>query len=528
MISRRGVLMGLAGCAASGGTAGADDALEIHIDDVAAGTPINPFIFGSGESGRWDGNGQSVDYDLKVRPTIRRLGGNMFTSYNWVNNAANAGHDYQHSNGSFLLDDLSIPRRDWGNPAAVVEKFLSNSRLVGVPSLITLPIAGYVAADFDGPVDEKDSAPSRRFQPIDWSAPAKAVKGAVNIPSLVALLVSRHGGASAGGVRGYYLDNEPGLWTDTHPRIVTQKPTIRSMIVRSLRAAAAIKAIDPDAWVLGPTSWGAPEFVDFQKAPDWPDYQKYGSFIGAYLAAFRAESERVGKRLLDYLDVHWYAASSRGELYRSENPDISDALLDAPRSLDEPDFCEKSWVLDVLGCTKRDGIYFPILPSLRESIAKHFPGTGLAIGEYNYGGAGLHATGLAIADALGRFGRSGVAIATHWGSLDGSVGEGFRLYRMPDDRGDAFGGTNLAVSGAPNFALSLFAARSARGDIQLVAINKRPHEMRLKLTFASGRSLNIRHSLGFDEVRSACSPLDEAAPGGLVLPPLSARRYALR
>ena len=306
MISRRTLLTGSIGVAGLAGataliagdepaSAPAVERFEIRIDDAAPGTPISPYILGSCETGSLDGNGQSLLYDLKARPTIRRLGGNLLTAYNWQNNAANAGKDYRHANGPFLLASLDVDKSDWARPAAAVEGFLDHSRQLGVPSLLTLPLAGFVAADVDGPVEVAETAPSRRFLPVRWSAPEKAVKGAVNIPALVALLKARHGGAAHGGMRGYYLDNEPGLWTDTHPRIVSSPVTIKSLIERSLRAASAIKAVDPDAWVLGPASWGAPEFTDFQKAPDWPAYRQYGSFLGAYLAAFRANpSVRAG------------------------------------------------------------------------------------------------------------------------------------------------------------------------------------------------------------------------------------------
>ncbi|MBB4196423.1 hypothetical protein CCR94_02805 [Rhodoblastus sphagnicola] len=543
-LSRRAVVVGTLGVAGAGALGGllskaapSDPAprvngLAIRIDDLAPGTPISPYVYGASECGKWDGNGQSVLYDLKAHPTIRRLSGNMFTTYNWRNNAANAGRDWKHSNGSFLLDHLDIPREDWGKPAAVIEKFLDHSREVGVPSLVGAPIAGYVAADFDGAVEEKDRAPSRRFLPVDWSAPEKAVKGAVNIPQMIALLKARHGGAAKGGVRGYYLDNEPGLWFDTHPRIASKGLRIKTLIERSLRAAAAIKAIDPDAWVLGPTSFGATEFVDFINAPDWPDYRKYGSFLGAYLDAFRVESERRGLRLLDHMDVHWYATAKAGDIERSENPALSQTILDAPRSLDDPGFCEQSWVADALGCARPEGITLPILPSLRAVVDRHFPGTGLAIGEYNYGGAGLVATGLAIADALGRFGRSGLAIGAHWGSLDGFIGAGFKLFRMHNGVGESYGDANLPVSGASEGDVSVFAARSAgggrTGDVQVVALNKSERPVRLSLSLASGRPFEPLDALGFDASAPDCAPVDGLfTASALDLPPRSARRFRL-
>ena len=176
---------------------------------------------------------------------------------------------------------------------------------------------------------------------------------------------------------------------------------------------------------------------------------------------FASESEREGRRLLDALDLHWYPFSRRGDLFRTEDAELSGAILDAPRSFDEAGFCEDSWVADALGCRPREGLFLPLLPSLKAIVDDKYPGTGLSFGEFNFGGAGLLASGLAVADALGRFGRSGVSCATHWGSLAGFIGEAYRLYRQPDSDGERFGETALPVAGAgPD--LSFFAARSEK------------------------------------------------------------------
>ena len=543
MISRRALIAGLGGGGLSAGLLGlsltaksrtstpdGSDVAHVRIDDLAKGEPIDPFIYGSNEVGTMDGGAASVSFDCAAGVTVRRLGGNFLTGYNWRNNATNAGKDWKHENGAFLLGILGVEKKDWDRPAIVIDAFLANSRGAGAASLLTLPLSGQVAADLDGAVAPSEAAPSRRFLPVDWTGQPSAP--GVSIPALLAHLVRTYGGARSGGVRGYYLDNEPGLWTDTHPRMVTSPPTIKSLIDRSLRAAKAIKAADPDALVLGPTSWGAPEFADFSKAPDWSDFRSHGTFLAAYLDAFRRESERAGHRLLDRLDVHWYPFNRRGSLFRNENPELAQAALDAPRSLDEAGFCEDSWVADAFGCGPGAGVRLPILPFLRGVIAENFPQTGLSIGEYAYGGGGLLATGLAVADALGRFGRSGVSVANHWGALEGSIGEAYRLYRMKDSQGEFFGATSLPAAGADGFDLSLFAARSDSGALQLIALNKSPRPISFDLALASGRAPALADVLGFDEIHPDCGqrePADDASGGRLrlVAPPLSARRYRL-
>ncbi len=542
-ISRRALVAGICGGGVAAGGLGLMAArsnaappsgapvASVRIDDRAGGAPIDPFIFGSNEIGTLDGGPASVEYDRVAGVTVRRLGGNLMTAYNWRNNADNSGKDYQQANNAALLGFLGAPKEDWGRPGEVVDVFLANSRKVGASSLLTLPLAGFVAADFGGPVTPDQAAPSPRFVAVDWADHEDPARG-VNIPALLSQLVARYGGAASGGVRGYYLDNEPGLWTETHPRIVKSPPTIRSLIEKSLRAAAAIKRTDPDAWVLGPASWGAPEFLTFQNAPDWDDYKSHGTFLAAYLAAFRAESERVGRRLLDRLDVHWYPKARRGEIFGNNAPKIAAAVLDAPRALDEPGYCEDSWVGDLLGCGAGRGLRLPLLPALRAIVAENFPGVGLSIGEYNYGAPGQLSTGLALADALGRFGRSGVNVATHWGALAGYVGEAFRLYRMKDSGGRRFGATSLPVESDAGAPLALYAASDDDGLVNLVAINKSGRPIVFDLRLASGHSVALREALGFDEIRPQCRFLDEASddsgPGlRLVAAEFSARRYSL-
>jgi mannan endo-1,4-beta-mannosidase len=543
-ISRRALVAGLCGSGVAAGTLSLSvssmsqtppparpETAHVRIDDLARGEPIDPFVYGSNEIGTMDGGDPSIDFDARAGVSIRRLGGNLMTGYNWHNNATNAGKDFQHANGAFLPGVLGVAKERLGEPAVAVDAFLANSRRIGAQSLLTLPLAGYVAADMNGVVAPGETAPSPRFLPVDWS-PAHEKGRGVNIPALLAHLVEKHGGARAGGIRGYYLDNEPGLWAENHPRLTKGRTTIKSLIAASLRAAAAIKAADPDALVLGPASWGATGMMSLQDAPDWDEYKSHGSFLAAYLDAFRGESERAGHRLLDSLDVHWYPASRRGNLFRAENPAVSSALLDAPRSLDESGFCEDSWVANALGCSIGAGLHLPLLQSLRAIVAENFPQTRISVSEFNYGGAGLFASGLAVADVLGRFGRSGVSIAAHWGSLDGWIGEAYRLYRMKDASGEMFGATGLPVAGAGGFDLSLFAARSGAGALQLVALNKSARPISFDLALASGRAPVLGDTLGFDEIHAHCGMREqtsEASSGRLrlVAPPLSARRYRL-
>ncbi len=511
----------------------------VRIADGGTGTPISPLIYGSNEIGTMDGGEPSAQLDRAAGVTARRLGGNLMTTYNWVNNAANSGKDYHQANGPFLLDALGIDRPQWGKPARLIETMHETSLAMGAKSLVTVPLAGYVAADFDGPVPPEASAPSPRFVPTRWDPGAKAgdpvVPAVADIPQLLARLVARYGGAdSERGIHAYALDNEPGLWAETHPRVVTAKPTIRAFLERSLAAARAIKRADPAARVFGPVSWGASEMVSFQDAPDWNDYRQHGSFLAAYLDAFRTASEQDGIRLLDALDVHWYPYSNRGDLFRSEDPALAEALLQAPRSLTEAGFREDSWVVRALadGGSDRE-VGLPLLPSLRR-IADHvFPGTDLAVTEFNYGGAGQIASGLALADVLGRFGQQGVSFATHWGSLDGTLGDAYRLFRTTDATGRRFGDRShgLTVEGTPDVVAYASTFETGQPGLQLIVINKSEAMATVDLRFEAREEPDCLSVHGFDAANPGTTALTEIpihVDGGLqvLLPARSARRYS--
>lgn len=531
--TRRAFLAGgvavAAGAAVSKAIA-SDDVVTLRLAE-RAGEEISPLVFGSNEIGVMDHGLPSAVFDKRAGVTARRFGGDLTTTYNWVNNACNAGKNHNHANGDFLLDALQIPRSEWVRPAVVVETMHEASLDMAARSLVTLPLSPFVAADMDGEVPVAQTAPSRRFTPTRWTPGARAKdpidRAVCDLPHLVARLVEKYGDAkSARGIFAYALDNEPGLWTQNHPRIMPARMPIDEFVARSIAAARAIKSIDPSALVFGPASWGATAMVDFQNAPDWASHARYGSFLALYLDAFRRASEQDGTRLLDTLDVHWYPFSSRGALFRTDTESLDGARLDAPRSLDEAGFREDSWVARALKRGDEDRPGLPILPSLRRIIARNYPGTKLSVSEFNYGLGKRMPSALALADALGRYATNGVFMATHWGSLDHLLSESYRLYRAPDVVGGAFAGRVIALSHQAGGAISAFAAED-RSALRVIVLNRTSHELAVDLGV---QRRTFRHAQGFDMAQPAFgerieTPSPHESGVRLVLPALSARRY---
>ena len=112
---------------------------------------------------------------------------------------------------------------------------------------------------------------------------------------------------------------------------------------------------------------------------------------------------------------------------------------------------------------------------MRAWVDEYYPGTKLAMTEYNWG-ALAHINGaLAQAEVLGIFGREGLDLATLWAppAADQPGAFAFRIYRNYDGQGGRFGDTSVQAASTDAGKLSIFAAtRSTDGALTAVVINK--------------------------------------------------------
>ena len=151
--------------------------------------------------------------------------------------------------------------------------------------------------------------------------------------------------------------------------------------------------------------------------------------------------------------------------------DVAAARVQAPRSLWDPSYVETSWISQAAGVGA-----IRLVPRMREKIAAHYPGTRLAITEYNYGG-GEHISGaIAQADVLGIFGREQVFAATFWDLGTGSrfIDAAFAAYCNYDGALSRFGDTVVAAATSNHETTSVYASVDAGRDerMVIVAINK--------------------------------------------------------
>src|SRR5262249_41199390 len=141
----------------------------------------------------------------------------------------------------------------------------------------------------------------------------------------------------------YDLDNEPDLWSSTHPRIHPDPVTYQELIAKDLEYAEAIKAVAPAAKVFGFVSYGWAGYVNLPGAPAGNNRD----LIATWLAALAARAATTGKRVIDVLDLHWYPEAQGGGqriIVDDASAAVAAARVQAPRSLWDPSYTETSWI----------------------------------------------------------------------------------------------------------------------------------------------------------------------------------------
>ena len=458
---------------------------------------ISPFIYGM----NFATQGLAEQLDLPVD----RWGGNSTDNYNWVDGFHNTGEDYFHENIPDCWDEAHNYCGDAGSEDfRSYRAFVQKDRAVGARSLITLPAVGRVSRgdstrdhpltcaftageypaqqEFDfydpncGNGREPNGTPIVGDDPNEFSTTIDVGDYA---KAWVDDLVGRYGTASNGGVKFYELGNEPGLWHETHRAMHPARMDANELWTKSLDMALAVEAADPSAEVLGFSEWGWPNYFcsPYDGAPDTlcgpgsPDWVNHGSkpLVEWFLEQFADHDAVHGSRTLHYLDLHYYP---QGDY----SPPLS-----ITRALWDTSFHDPSWI--------DDEIY--LLRRMREWIADNYPGTKIALTEYNFEQSQTARTKvLAQADALGIFARERVGLATWWDlpQSNGRLFDAWRLYRNYNGKGAKFGGTWVRSSSTNQQKLAVYASQRGRDKaVTIVVINKTGSKLRSRLDLSNFR-----------------------------------------
>jgi hypothetical protein len=444
------------GAAAAPTTSKSPKTIRFTVDSSRDIHDISPYIYGN---------------NFGVPRPCNRIGGNRWTAYNWETNASNAGSDWHHQNDDFLSksSDPGAPVRE-----AVEAAAKNHSALI-----VTVPMAGYVSADknADGDVNQTPDYVHKRFfeslpkKPGSLSLKPDTSDRVVYQDEFVNW-VEKSARRDPQQVIFYDLDNEPDIWSETHKRIHPEKLTYAEIVQRTIDWASAIKDVKADALIFGPVNFGWSGYRSLQSAPDGNgrDFHRF------FLAQMKEAEQKHGRRLLDVLDVHWYPEAQSAQGVRITEKDNSPATVaarvQAPRSLWDPTYVEKSWITK----DSTNGEAIRLIPRLRTVIDDHYPGTKIAITEYNYGGADHISGAIAEADVLGVFGREGVFCANWWdlGGKQEFLDAAVDIYLNFDGKGGHFGDRCVAASADDVDSSSIYASvdRHDPDGVVMVLINK--------------------------------------------------------
>jgi hypothetical protein len=537
----RPIAHGAAILAALAASASAASVIKIHVD--SPGHAISPAIYGINALATGKATYLAADSTMLGSD---RMGGNRMTGYNWENNYSSAGSDWQFNSDNWLTQNpLPTPATSGGSVASFVERNLG----LGRTPIVQLQLAGYVAADGAGTVTADQAAPSSRWKTVvfakgsPFTLSPSTTDSVVYMDEEVNFLVQKFGRADQGGVPYYSLDNEPALWGGTHVRIHPQPLTFKELLDKSEALAKAIKAVDPSAKVMGSESFGAMEMwkcisgtpTSVPTCSDWNTYAaKYDWAVAAFLGEMKARSAAAGKRLIDVLAIHWYPEDmgdgriNNGSIANGGTAKDIEARLQAPRALWDTTYLENSWIPSAM--TGNKPVY--ILARTLKSIDTAWPGTRLALTEYNYGGENHWSGALAQVDALGVFGKLDLVATNLHTTFSGHLEAAFRLYRNFDGKGNAFGDTYVAAESPDNAVFSTYASLDSKNPklLHVIAINK--SNTSKSVTFAlAGKNWQSAVAYGFSTdsvITKLAAPTGVTASGfDYTLPATSATHFVV-
>jgi len=501
--------------------------ISVSVDVTSNVHPLSPLIFGVafGDPTR----------NAQMHYTVDRWGGNSTTRYNWQTDFSNHAADWYYEN---IPNDPVVCAGT--PPANSADAFVYCARAAGGQALMTMPTIGFTPrADspathpfFAGssvakygaqsPTPWGNAATDFQWDPDagsgfcdaginmtghcsadglivgnDWHDTSAQINPAFD-QNWVAHLQATFGTAAAGGVKFYALDNEVMLWDSTHHDVHPNPASYNEIWNTTLDYAGAIKTQDPDALVTGPVTWGYPDlFTSAQDAAncncsDGSDRQNHADlpFVAWYLQQVCA-NPLGGKRLVDYLDLHYYPQGDSVALSDADDATTAGLRLRSLKELYDPTWVSQSWIGQYLGDTDYNHYDKPnLIPRVRAWIDQYCPGTKLAITEYNWGNDDTSSGAVAQAEALAIFAREGVDLATRWGApAANSLAErAFQIFLNYDGaganvQGDSVGATSTNVDKVGAYGFNLDGQRT-----MLLLTNKDSASHDVTVVFNAARS----------------------------------------
>ena len=457
--------------------------VAIQVNAAAGQHAISPLIYGLNNA-----DPATLTY---LNVPLNRSGGNLSSTYNWQQDAANHDSDY-------FYESISDGN---GAPEQSSDQFISATQGAGSQPIVTIPTMPYVAklgpdrsilASYSvakyGPQQQTDpfdsdagNGISANGTPITGNDPNDAY-----VPNSVAFeqtwvqnMVAKFGTASAGGVEHFALDNEPSIWFGTHGDIAPTGETMDQVLDYMIAYGSMIKSVDSTAQVQGPEEWGYlgtiysgfdQQYGNAHGYSNLPDQTAHGGmdYFPYLLQQLNAYQQKTGVRILDTLTVHDYPQG--GEFSENDSTDMDQLRNVSTRSLWDPSYVDQSWI----------DTQVEMIPRLQNWVNTYYPGTNIGITEYNWGDTQFMNGATSEADVLGIFGQQGLYMSNLWPleNYPSTTSEypaynAIKLYRNYDGHDSTFGDTSVSTAVPNPDQVSAFSAvRASDGALTIMVDNK--------------------------------------------------------
>lgn len=472
---------------------------------------INPYIYGMAQP--------TPEHVSQLKIPLSRWGGNPSTRYNWEKgNHWNAAADWEFRNGNY---GLNTP--DDRKPSGVADKSIATSRSAGVDVVLTIPTMGWVARDDNNQTFSKNVPPpggnrppitpgsdaivgydpamnrrtvSQRSLPrkgAPFTIPPNLTDDVVYQDEWVYHLTKKFGKAKDGGIKFYAMDNEPDLWSSTHRDMHPVEPDYEELLSQYLTYAKAVKDVDSTAKVMGPTSWGwtgyfySPRDHGADRYQTAADRKAHGNlpFLVWFLQRVAEDDKNSGRRTLDFLDIHYYPQGA-GVYTNGTDANTNALRLRSTRGLWDKNYVDESWI----------GTPVMLIPRMKNWIAENYPGTKLALNEWNWGADNTLNGAIAIGEILGIFGREQLDMACYW-TQPATKSPGFyawKIYRNANDSGKGFGDIAVQATSQKPDIVSCFGSLDSTTNLPVVMlVNKSPDKAQM-VTLAVTSKTTLRRS----------------------------------
>jgi hypothetical protein len=540
--------------------------LTAKVDLNAPGSAVSPYIYGVSH-----GDAETM-HEMGV--AVRRLGGNLSSSYDWRTGNTSSGADWYFENRKLL--DTPHPQENWW---VVMQR---ENKKYGMKSFFTLP-SEWVAKDdssvgfptalypdceelapdragaCNGRLKEKDKdgkplqlscgkLPTQNGKHVEPEYNVDLVKYCINEAGL--------GRADQGGVDIVSLDNEPMLYIETHRDMVCKGFGYDEFWARTSRYAELVHQADPSVKVAAPGLWGWTAYshssgdlqygrehgMGWDQLDKLPDYAKYGPFARDFMRRAAEYKQKTGHELIDIFVFHAYPNTPQlgwenRDKFVNPSPELQELRVrDVRKFWDETYRDPETW-MGKESWAQGNVAYVPLMRRWMKEAGWNVP---IAIGEYDYsgpeGGSDI-SSAVAEAESFAAFARAQVSYAMYWADprKHSPVYFAFKLFRNPDGQHTAVGDHFSVGEVSDSDSVSVYVFKdSQRKSASLILVNKRAGKG-ARLTLALGVNVPSQKAVRYELSRANMKaigelpPLDVAGPSlDVSLAPMSVVRVDLK